>query len=112
MEIPNQKPFPSSQAAALGHSHNYNLPYRCYKLSHSGIVAKEAPAGANARMGATAVDLSVINRLTNVSDVNKILHETVARERAIDSELDRQLSKRSDLERNFLLLNTPTAEVK
>ncbi|KAG2447879.1 hypothetical protein HYH02_007335 [Chlamydomonas schloesseri] len=61
-------------------------------------------------MGATTVDLSVINRLTNISDVNKILHETVARERGIDSELDRQLSKRSDLERNFLLLNTPTAE--
>ncbi len=57
------------------------------------------------------VDLSLIYKLTNVNDVNRLLHETVAKERAVDLELDRQLSKRSDLERNFLLLNTPTAEV-
>lgn len=56
------------------------------------------------------VDLSLIYKLTNVNDVNRLLHETVAKERAVDLELDRQLSKRSDLERNFLLLNTPTAE--
>ncbi|EFJ43661.1 component of oligomeric golgi complex 4 [Volvox carteri f. nagariensis] len=61
-------------------------------------------------MATLAIDLNLIYKLTNVSDVTKLLHETVARERAIDQDLDRQLSKRSDLERNFLLLNTPTAE--
>ncbi|KXZ41619.1 hypothetical protein GPECTOR_358g126 [Gonium pectorale] len=59
---------------------------------------------------ATAVDVNVIYKLTNIADVTRLLNETVARERAIDQDLDRQLSKRSDLERNFLLLNTPTAE--
>ncbi|GIL67932.1 hypothetical protein Vafri_21202, partial [Volvox africanus] len=61
-------------------------------------------------MTTSAIDLNLIYKLTNVSDATKLLHETVARERAIDQDLDRQLSKRSDLERNFLLLNTPTAE--
>ncbi len=58
------------------------------------------------------VDLAQIQKLTSTADVTRFLHETVQRERAIDNELDRQLSKRTDLERNFLLLNTPTAEVK
>lgn len=58
------------------------------------------------------VDLAQIQRLTNIADVTRLLHETVVRERAIDAELDRQLSKRTDLERNFLLLNTPTAEAR
>jgi len=62
-------------------------------------------------MANTSVDLALIHRLTNLSDINRLLHETVAKERAIDSELDQLLSKRADLERSFLLLNTPTAEV-
>ena len=62
-------------------------------------------------MASTAVDLALITRLTNLNDINKLLHETVAKERALDMELDQLLSKRADLERSFLLLNTPTAEV-
>lgn len=58
-----------------------------------------------------AVDINLIHRLTNLNEINRILHETMARERNIDSELDKLLSKRADLERSFLLLNTPTAEV-
>jgi hypothetical protein len=50
--------------------------------------------------------------VTSLADATRILHETVVQERAIDSELDRQLSRRSDLERNFLLLTTPTAEAR
>jgi hypothetical protein len=61
-------------------------------------------------MGQVGVDVSLIARLTNLSDVTRLLHETHARERAIDSELDRLLNKRAELERSFLLLNTPTAE--
>ena len=62
-------------------------------------------------MAGTTVDLALIHRLTNLSDINRLLHETVAKERALDMELDQLLSKRADLERSFLLLNTPTAEV-
>ena len=56
--------------------------------------------------------LALIHRLTNLGDINRLLHETVAKERALDLELDQLLSKRADLERSFLLLNTPTAEVR
>jgi hypothetical protein len=59
----------------------------------------------------TTVDLGLIHKLTNLSDINRILNETLAKERALDAELDQLLSKRADLERSFLLLNTPTAEV-
>lgn len=57
-----------------------------------------------------AVDLALIHRLTNLNDINRILHETIAKERSIENELDQLLGKRVDLERSFLLLNTPTAE--
>lgn len=70
-----------------------------------------APAAGSAA-GSTSVDLALIQRLTNLNDINRILHETIAKERSIDNELDQLLSKRGDLERSFLLLNTPTAEVE
>ncbi len=60
----------------------------------------------------TVVDIALIHRLTNLNDINRILHETIAKERNIDVELDQLLSKRAELERSFLLLNTPTAEVR
>lgn len=49
--------------------------------------------------------------ITNLNDCSRLLHETIAKERAIEAELDKQLSKRSDLERNILLLNATTSEV-
>lgn len=60
----------------------------------------------------TSIDLGAIHRLTNFSDIHRHLHEAISKERAIDAELDRLLSKRVELERSFLLLNTPTAEVR
>ncbi|KAG1668624.1 hypothetical protein FOA52_001493 [Chlamydomonas sp. UWO 241] len=59
---------------------------------------------------APVVDLALIHRLTNLNEITRILHETIAKERAVDVELDQLLSKRAELERSFLLLNTPTAE--
>ena len=56
------------------------------------------------------MDLGVISRLTNLGEINKLLHEVIAREVALDGELDKLLGKRAELERSFLLLNTPTAE--
>ena len=60
-----------------------------------------APAALN-------IDMS---RLTNLNDIVKLLHETLAKERAIDAELDKMLMKRGDLERNILSLNASTSEV-
>ena len=62
-------------------------------------------------MSSAAVDLGLIHRLTNLADINRILHETIAKERSLDVELDQLLSKRAEIERSFLLLNAPTAEV-
>jgi hypothetical protein len=52
-----------------------------------------------------------LRTLVNLNEINKLLHDTVARERAIDTELDRQLQKRADLERTILALNASTSEV-
>uniref|UniRef100_A0A7S0RYR1 Conserved oligomeric Golgi complex subunit 4 n=1 Tax=Chlamydomonas leiostraca TaxID=1034604 RepID=A0A7S0RYR1_9CHLO len=60
--------------------------------------------------GVTSIDINLIHRLTNLTEIQRHLHEVISKERAIDSELDRLLSKRAELERSFLLLNTPTAE--
>jgi hypothetical protein len=37
------------------------------------------------------------------------LHETVARERAIDADLDKQLGRRAELEKQILMLNATTS---
>lgn len=68
-------------------------------------------ASASAAVANTNVDINLIHRLTNLNEINRLLHETIAKERTIDGELDKLLSKRAELERSFLLLNTPTAEV-
>lgn len=66
-----------------------------------------------ASAAAGAVDnASKLQQLTNLNEINRLLHETIAKERAIEAELDKQLSKRSELERNILLLNATTSEVR
>jgi hypothetical protein len=57
-------------------------------------------------------DAAVIKKLTNLNDINKLLHETLAKERAVDAELDKMLMKRGDLERSILSLNASTSEVR
>jgi hypothetical protein len=49
--------------------------------------------------------------LTNLNDINRLLHETIAWERSIESDLDKQLGKRTELERDILQLNAATSEV-
>lgn len=56
--------------------------------------------------------VAAIHKLTNLNDVNRLLHEVLQKERQVDGELDRLLGKRAELERNFLLLNAPTTEVR
>mmetsp|Transcript_32816 Transcript_32816/g.77788 ORF Transcript_32816/g.77788 Transcript_32816/m.77788 type:complete len:739 (+) Transcript_32816:153-2369(+) len=59
-----------------------------------------------------ATDLSDICRqLTTLGDINRLLHEVVARERSIDAELEQQLSKRKDVEDSLMSLSTSTDEV-
>lgn len=56
-------------------------------------------------------ETSVIQQLNNLNDINRLLHETVAAERAIDIELDRQLGKRDTFDRSLIMLNTNTTDV-
>lgn len=65
---------------------------------------------ASAALG-PADSASKLQQLTNLNDINRLLHETVAKERAIEAELDKQLSNRSELERSILLINASTSEV-
>ena len=49
--------------------------------------------------------------LTNVNDINRFLHETVAKERSIDAELEQLLTRRTEVEKSILALHTTTSEV-
>ena len=60
---------------------------------------------------AVVIDPKSIQRLTNLSDVNRALHETIARERNIEQELEQLLSKRADIENSFLRLHANASEV-
>lgn len=65
-----------------------------------------------ATLGTAAPSVDAIAKLTNLTEINRLLHETIAKEHATDAELDRQLHKRSDLERSILVLNASTSEVR
>lgn len=52
-----------------------------------------------------------LSSLTNQADINRLLHETIAWERSLEAELDKQLGRRSELERDILQLNAATSEV-
>jgi hypothetical protein len=54
---------------------------------------------------------SVINNFTNLTDINRVLHETLAKERTIDLELEKLLGKRGELESKFLSLHASTSEL-
>jgi hypothetical protein len=58
------------------------------------------------------LDFSAVRRLTNLNDINRALHETVARERSMEAELELLLSRRGEIERSFLDLHDSAAEVK
>lgn len=55
--------------------------------------------------------LEAVRSLASVADVHRLLHEASARERAIDTELEQLLSKRSELEQGLLQLHVSTEEV-
>lgn len=59
-----------------------------------------------------AVDLAAITKLTNLNDIHKLLHETLAKEISVDADLNKLLGKRVDLEHGVLQLNVATREVR
>ncbi len=59
-----------------------------------------------------AIDLESVKRLTNLADINRALHETHARERSIEAELEELLSKRSAIEETFVTLHDSASEVR
>jgi conserved oligomeric Golgi complex subunit 4 len=60
----------------------------------------------------TSLDSQHIQRLTNLNDINRLLNDTIAKERTIDSDLDRLLSHRTHIERGILVLGSSTQEVR
>ena len=56
-------------------------------------------AGALAQAPAAAIsDLAIIKKLTSVADISRLLHDTLARERAVDQELEQLLGRRVQVE--------------
>ncbi|EIE27386.1 COG4-domain-containing protein [Coccomyxa subellipsoidea C-169] len=57
------------------------------------------------------VDFNSVKRLTNLNEINRALHETVARERSIEAELEQLLSKRAEIEKGFVNLHDSASDV-
>ncbi|GMH33415.1 hypothetical protein BSKO_01249 [Bryopsis sp. KO-2023] len=57
------------------------------------------------------LDMRAVEQLTNPSDINKLLHESLATERTIDAGLEQMLARRRHLEAELLSLTEQTAEV-
>ena len=55
--------------------------------------------------------LQDVYHLTNLNDVNRLLHETLIREQCIDAELETLQSKRESIDRSLLTLQQSTVEV-
>ena len=70
---------------------------------------RAAPLPSPLASGAT--DFAAVSSLTNLNEINRLLHETLAKERTIDLELDKLLNKRGDLEKQLVALQSSTAEV-
>lgn len=56
--------------------------------------------------------LSSLGKLTSIQDINRLLNETAAKERAIDEELEQLLGQRNELERSVSSLNASTSQVR
>lgn len=62
-------------------------------------------------IAAGSADWNQLSSLTNLNDINRLLHETIAWERSIEADLDKQLGRRTELERDILQLNAATSEL-
>ncbi|KAK9800868.1 hypothetical protein WJX73_002883 [Symbiochloris irregularis] len=68
-------------------------------------------ATAVAPVAVSAEALQQVSKLTSIQDINRLLNETAAKERALDEELEQLLNKRSLLEKNVSSLNASTVQV-
>lgn len=71
-----------------------------------------APAHLAMAQAPATIDLALIRKLTNVADINRLLHDTLAKERTVDQELEQLLGKRVEVEQGLLGLQASTAEVR
>ena len=56
-------------------------------------------------------DVRAVEQLTCLTDISRLLHETLATERGLEAELDQLLSRRGNLEQNLLALHSNGREV-
>ena len=78
----------------------------------AGSVVLPPVATAGGAGSGGAFSLEQVRQLRSVADVNRLLHEASARERAIDGELEQLLSRRGELEARLLELHGSTQEVR
>lgn len=57
-------------------------------------------------------DLRAVEQLTSLTDISRLLHETLATERGLEAELEQLLSTRGVLEQRLLALHTESREVR
>ena len=57
------------------------------------------------------IDPASVKRLTYLGDIVRALHETHAKERSIEAELEQLLARRGDIEASFLKLQSTASEV-
>ncbi len=56
-------------------------------------------------------DISAVENLTSLSDISRLLHDTLAKERGLEAELDQLLHRRGELEKGLLDLHAGSREV-
>ena len=83
-------------------------------MTQRSMRSLSAAAPAHLAMGQApaTTDLALIRKLTNVADINRLLHDTLAKERTVDQELEQLLGKRVEVEQGLLGLQASTAEVR
>ena len=57
------------------------------------------------------LDVSSVEKLSSLSDISRLLHETLAQERGIEAELDHLLNRRGELEQTLVTLHADSTEV-
>lgn len=58
------------------------------------------------------LDVNLVENLTTLSDISRLLHETLAQERGLEAELDQLLNRRGQLEQSLVTLHTDSTEVQ
>ena len=56
--------------------------------------------------------VSAVECLTSLSDISRILHETLAKERSLEAELDQLLNRRGEIEKGLIALHAGSREVR